>query len=73
MHSVSKQKDCPGQKALGEFFSLMVDGSGSLGCRIFGRLLPVRIVRKRGAIRHQSAARGDISFNQRKIPPQLAR
>jgi hypothetical protein len=28
-------------------FSLMVDGSGSRSCRIFGRLRPVRIVRKR--------------------------
>src|SRR5258708_31838485 len=28
-------------------FSLMIDGSGSLGCRIFGRLRPVR---KRGAM-----------------------
>jgi hypothetical protein len=33
------------------FFLLMVDGSASLDCRIFGRLRPVRIVRKRGAIR----------------------
>ena len=32
-------------------FSLMVDGSGSLGCRICGRSRPVRVVRKRGAIR----------------------
>src|SRR6202043_1973227 len=32
-------------------FSLRVDGSASLDCRIFGRLRPVRIVRKRGAIR----------------------
>jgi hypothetical protein len=32
-------------------FSLMIDGSGSLACRIFGRLLPVRIVRKRDPIR----------------------
>jgi hypothetical protein len=32
-------------------FPLMVDGSGSRGCRIFGRLRPDRIVRKRGAIR----------------------
>jgi hypothetical protein len=32
--------------------SLMVDGSGSRGCWIFGRLLPVRIVRERGAIFH---------------------
>src|ERR1039457_2825015 len=31
-------------------FSLMVDGSGSPCCRIFGRLRPVGIVRKRGAI-----------------------
>jgi hypothetical protein len=31
-------------------FSLMVDGSRSLGCRIFGRLWPVRIVTKRDAI-----------------------
>jgi hypothetical protein len=29
---------------------LMIDRSGSLGCRICGRLRPVRIVRKRGAI-----------------------
>jgi hypothetical protein len=28
----------------------MVDGSGSRGCRIFGRLRPVRIVRNRGAM-----------------------
>jgi hypothetical protein len=27
--------------------SVMVDGSASLDCRIFGRLRPVRIVRKR--------------------------
>ena len=32
-------------------FSLMVDGSNPLDCRIFGRLRPVRIVRKRSAIR----------------------
>jgi hypothetical protein len=31
----------------------MVDGLGLRGCRIFGRLRPVRIVRKRGAIPHQ--------------------
>jgi hypothetical protein len=31
-------------------FSSMVDGSGSLDCRIFGRLRPVRIVRKRRAM-----------------------
>lgn len=31
-------------------FSLMVDGSGSRGSRIFGRLRPVRIVRKRSVI-----------------------
>jgi hypothetical protein len=37
--------------------SLMVDGSGSRSCRIFGRLRPVRIVRKRGAVPHQSASR----------------
>jgi hypothetical protein len=30
---------------------LMIDGSGALACRIFGRLWPVRIVMKRGAIR----------------------
>src|ERR1700738_97605 len=30
--------------------SLMIDGSGSFDCRIFARLRPVRIVRKRGAI-----------------------
>jgi hypothetical protein len=29
---------------------LMVDGPASLDCRIFGRLRPVMIVRKRGAI-----------------------
>jgi hypothetical protein len=29
---------------------LKVDGSASLDCRIFGRLRPVRIVRKRGAM-----------------------
>jgi hypothetical protein len=34
---------------------LMIDGSGSLDCRIFGRLRPVRMVRKRGAMPHQSA------------------
>src|SRR5882724_2380734 len=28
-------------------FSLIVDGSGSRGCRIFGRLRPVKVVRKR--------------------------
>jgi hypothetical protein len=32
----------------------MIDGSGSLDCRIFGKR-PVRIVRKRGAMTHQSA------------------
>ena len=31
-------------------FVLMIDGSGALACRIFGRLSPVRIVMKRGAI-----------------------
>jgi hypothetical protein len=36
-------------------FSLMIDSSGYLDCRIFGRSRPVRIVSKRGAIRHQSA------------------
>src|SRR4029077_3670921 len=39
-------------------FSLMIDGSGSFDCRIFGRLRPVRIVRKRGVMAHQSARRG---------------
>ncbi len=33
-------------------FSLMIDGSGFLGCRIFGRLRPVRIVRKRDVMAH---------------------
>jgi hypothetical protein len=42
----------------------MTDGSGSLGCRIFGIFLPVRIVRKRGAISHQSAARGGSQIAQ---------
>ena len=36
-------------------FSLMIDGSGSLDCRILGGLRPVRIVRKRGAMARQSA------------------
>src|SRR5260370_41733224 len=31
-------------------FSLMIDGSASRDCRIFGRFRPVRIVRKRGTI-----------------------
>jgi hypothetical protein len=31
-------------------FELMIDGSGSFDCRIFGRLRPVRMVKKRGAI-----------------------
>jgi hypothetical protein len=31
--------------------SLMIEGLGSLGCRIFGMLRLVRIVRKRGAMR----------------------
>src|SRR5258705_13144685 len=41
-------------------FSLMIDGSGSLSCRIFGIFLPVRIVRKEGAIpiKAQPAAAG---------------
>jgi hypothetical protein len=38
-------------------FSSKIDGSGSLDCRIFGRLRPVRIVRKRAAMPHQSADR----------------
>jgi hypothetical protein len=33
-------------------FSLMIDGSGSLDCWIFGRLRPVRIVRKRDVMAH---------------------
>jgi len=37
--------------------SLMVDGSASPDCRIFGRFRPVRMVRKWGAIPHQSARR----------------
>jgi hypothetical protein len=37
-------------------FSLMVDGSGSRACRIFGWLRPARIVRKRGTMTHQSAS-----------------
>jgi hypothetical protein len=36
-------------------FSLIIDGSGCLDCRIFGRLRPVR---KRRAMTHQSASRG---------------
>jgi hypothetical protein len=36
-------------------FSLTVDSSRSLGCRIFGRLWPVRIVGKQNAMAHQSA------------------
>src|SRR5258705_12130184 len=41
-------------------FSLMIDGSGSLSCRIFGIFLPVRIVRKEDAIpiKAQPAAAG---------------
>ena len=35
----------------------MIDGSGSFDCRIFGKLRPVRMFRKRGAISHQSAPR----------------
>src|ERR1700738_3123858 len=34
--------------------SLMVDGSASPDCRIFGRFRPVRMVSKRGAMPHQS-------------------
>jgi hypothetical protein len=36
--------------------SLMVDGSASPDCRIFGRFRPVKMVSKRGAIPHQSDA-----------------
>ena len=39
---------------------MIVDGSVSRGCRIFGRLRPVRIVRKRGAMTHQSAG-GEVT------------
>jgi len=35
----------------------MIEGSASFDCRIFGRSRPVRIVRKRGAVAHQSAPR----------------
>ena len=42
-----------GEGAEGVF--VVVDGAGSRGCRILGRLRPVRIVRKRGAIPYQSA------------------
>jgi hypothetical protein len=38
--------------------SLIVDGSGSLDCRIFGRLRPVRMVRKSSAMAYQRARRG---------------
>jgi hypothetical protein len=34
----------------------MIDGSASRGCRIFGRLRPVRMVRKRGATAYPRAA-----------------
>jgi hypothetical protein len=46
---------------------LIVDGSGSRGCRIFGRLLPVRMVRKRGAcpIRVHRAAAANGSYPPR--------
>jgi hypothetical protein len=37
--------------------------SASRGCRIFGRFRPVRIVRKRGAIPHQSAGRANKQAN----------
>ena len=36
----------------------LIDGAGSLGCRIFGRLRSVRIVRKRGAIEASKRAGG---------------
>jgi hypothetical protein len=38
-------------------FRVMIDGSGSLCCRIVGRLRPVRIVRTRDGMPHQSADR----------------
>jgi hypothetical protein len=44
-------------------FSLMVDGSGSRGCRIFCRLRPVRMVRKRGAMCLTAAGRRGILIN----------
>jgi hypothetical protein len=39
----------------------MVDGSASLVCRIFGRLRPVRIVSKRGAICLRTCRRAPIT------------
>jgi hypothetical protein len=53
-------------------FSLMIDGSGSRGCRIFGMLRPVRMVR-RGAMSHQSAARTGWQIDSLPGPPLLAR
>ena len=56
-------------------FSLMVDGSGSRGCRIFGRLRPVRIVRKRGVMLYQSASCGyqaNFCFWERNTEPATA-
>ncbi len=54
----SKSQHAQGTRAKSSIvLSLMIDGSGSRACWILGRLRPVRNVRKRGAMPHQSARR----------------
>jgi hypothetical protein len=49
---------------------LMIDGSGSRGCRICGRFRPVRMVVKRGAIaaiEAKAGREGNCQFAQARV------